>query len=580
MSSHLGISANRRSARSGLRLFTLAGLALSAALGLVAVGTSPVSADMLIKLKDGRTISVPVSPGEIDSVTYGAPPKAAKPATAQPASRAAAQIREDAESLRRARDAETRAINAATAAAAAAETARKAADEAKRQADAARAARAAAEKLTRTAPSASAPSASSAGAAPARPGVSLPPAPATKRPAAAPRVIKVGPGEKYTRPSEAAKAARNGDVIEIAAGRYAGDVAVWKAHNLTIRGVDGGGAIKRPHLDAQGKSAQRKATWVIVGNDYLIENIEFSNSRVSDRNGAGIRLEGRNLTVRNSYFHHNQMGILTGHNPDSDVMIEDSEFYANTVDYKKTGSLGHNIYIGRVRSFTLRGSYSHGAVTGHNVKTRARENRLLYNRLEDGKDGAASYIVDVAEGGSTWLVGNVIEQGPDGDNWAIVSFGSEKRGDGDRLALVNNTMINNRSSGVFVQTHGPVRPVLMNNILAGRGTPLKGTGTLQSNLIAKSVSAGLLGSLIGRGKTTAGTGPLAGNLIADIAGFADPKAFDFRLTKESPARDKGTEPGLVNGWPSRPASQYIHPVKTADRPRQGKIDIGAYELAP
>ena len=31
-----------------------------------------------------------------------------------------------------------------------------------------------------------------------------------------------------------------------------------------------------------------------------------------DGNGAGIRQEGRNLAVRDCFFHHNQMGILTG----------------------------------------------------------------------------------------------------------------------------------------------------------------------------------------------------------------------------------------------------------------------------
>ena len=550
MMRHLGISAR---------------LCVGALLLATALPALPAGADMLIRLKDGRTIAVPVDPGDIESVTYGAPPEAEKTGRAQPASRAAAQIEADAESVRRSLDAERRAEEAAAAAEAAAEAARAAADEAKRQAAAARAARAAAEQLSRSRPAPAAsrshPQASSADASPAR------------RQAGPARVLRVGPGEKYPVPSAAARDARNGDTVEIAAGDYPGDVAVWNAQNLTLRGVGG-----RARLDAQGKSAQGKAIWVIVGSDYTIENIEFTNCRVPDNNGAGIRLEGRNLTVRNSYFHRNQMGILTGHNPESDVVIEGSEFYRNVVDYEKTGSLGHNIYIGRVRSFTLRGSYSHGAAWGHNVKTRAAENRILYNRLEDGKDGSASYIVDIAEGGKAWLVGNVLEQGPDGDNWTIVSFAAERQNGGDRLALVNNTLVNNRSSGVFVQVHGSAAAILSNNILAGPGTPLKGPGEMTANLIARSVSAGLLGGLVGGDGVAPGSGPLANNFTAGTARFVAPGDFDFRLRADSPARERGVEPGLVHGWPARPDSEYVHPLGTADRPRQDRIDIGAYEF--
>jgi hypothetical protein len=59
------------------------------------------------------------------------------------------------------------------------------------------------------------------------------------------------------------------------------------------------------------KTPGGKGIWVISGNDTVVENIEFSGAAVPDANGAGIRFEGVNLTVRNCYFHHNQNGILT-----------------------------------------------------------------------------------------------------------------------------------------------------------------------------------------------------------------------------------------------------------------------------
>ena len=111
--------------------------------------------------------------------------------------------------------------------------------------------------------------------------------------AASGRRLRVGSTQQYKTPSAAAAAAQDGDTIEIEADEYAGDVAVWSANRLTIRGVNG-----MAHVAAHGKSAQQKAIWVIRGNDTTVEHIEFSGCRVPDRNGAGIRQEGRGLVVR------------------------------------------------------------------------------------------------------------------------------------------------------------------------------------------------------------------------------------------------------------------------------------------
>src|SRR5215471_14965410 len=137
-------------------------------------------------------------------------------------------------------------------------------------------------------------------------------------------VIRVGPGKELAKPSAAAKIARDGDVIEIDAGNYDGDAASWTQNGLTIRGVGG-----RPHLRANGANAEGKAIWVVKGSNTTIENVEFSGAVVGDGNGAGIRQEGAGLTLRRCYFHHNQNGILSSPNKDSDIAIEHSEFANN-----------------------------------------------------------------------------------------------------------------------------------------------------------------------------------------------------------------------------------------------------------
>ena len=49
--------------------------------------------------------------------------------------------------------------------------------------------------------------------------------------------LTVGRGGRYERPSQAAKAAKDGDTVVIAAGEYRGDVCAWRANDLTIRGA-------------------------------------------------------------------------------------------------------------------------------------------------------------------------------------------------------------------------------------------------------------------------------------------------------------------------------------------------------
>jgi hypothetical protein len=203
------------------------------------------------------------------------------------------------------------------------------------------------------------------------------------------RVLKVGPSQKLKTVAEAAAAVRNGDIVEIEAGVYKGDVSTWSADDIIIRGVGG-----FAHLDAAGHNEGGKAIWVVRGRNVVIENIEFSNCSVPDRNGAGIRIECQSMTLRNCYFHDNENGVLGGP-PDCEVLMEGCEFYNNGAG----DGYSHNMYIGHIKSFTMRNCYSHGAKIGHNVKSRAQTNIITYCRIMDESDGTASYTIDLPNGG-------------------------------------------------------------------------------------------------------------------------------------------------------------------------------------
>ncbi|MEQ1602975.1 MAG: right-handed parallel beta-helix repeat-containing protein [Methylophilaceae bacterium] len=358
--------------------------------------------------------------------------------------------------------------------------------------------------------------------------------------------LQVGSQRTLKLPSEAAKLAKDGDVVTIDAGVYLGDVAIWPQQRLILRGLG-----QRVHLDSEGKSAENKAIWVLKGNDITVENIEFSGATASTLNGAGIRFEGTHLTIRHCHFHHNQMGLLTGVNLLSDILIENSEFNDNTVDYQRYGKLGHNIYIGNIRRFTLRNSYIHDASTGHNVKSRAQENYLLYNRISDEHNGS-SYLVDLPDGGQAYLIGNLFHQSANAENAAMLAFAAEhnQTEPSQQLYVVNNTFVNDYRGGSFLNNHSIATAVLINNLLLGQATVIVGPNLQKHNLM---------------------------NVDARLK---YPATFDYRLLPASAAIDQGMDPGLAaNGFKLRPEFQYRHPLGGEVRPRQGAIDVGAYELS-
>ena len=362
--------------------------------------------------------------------------------------------------------------------------------------------------------------------------------------------IRVGPNRLYRKPSEVAQIAKDGDTIEIDSAVYIGDVAAWRQNNLTLKGIGG-----RAHIRAAGQSAEGKAIWVIKGDNTTVENLEFSGTKVGDKNGAGIRLEGTHLVIRNSSFHDNEMGVLTGRNPDSDVTIEYSEFYGNTVDYRKTGRLGHNIYIGEIRSFTLTGSYVHGAVIGHNVKSRARYNTIQYNRIMDENDGGSSYLIDLPNGGASYLIGNLFHQSPKNDNNAMISYGSEGHKYDERTVYVSsNTFVNDDKDGAFIQILGKSSVRALNNLFVGPGQVVRSKdGLLEERF-------------------------LAGNVVTANPEFVDRDGFDYRLRSGSPAIDQGIDAGSIQGFNVKPRAVYIDPVQTTPRRANGALDSGAYEF--
>lgn len=364
--------------------------------------------------------------------------------------------------------------------------------------------------------------------------------------------LSVGPGKTYAAPCAAFAKAKAGDIIEIDGSKtYSGDVCAISPSNLVIRGVNG-----RPKIDAAGKNAQGKGTWVVKGNSITVENVEMTGAKVPDKNGAALRLEGTNFTLRSSYLHRNENGILSGANTSSNVVIEYSEFERNGAG----DGYSHNLYIGNIGSLVFRHNYSHDALAGHNLKSRARVNTISYNRFSSTpsgslKAGAPSYEIDLPNAGTAHVIGNVIHQPAAHNNPGMLAYGMEgATNPGKDLYVVNNTFINDDSSrGTFVLVGSKVTTpaLLQNNIFSGTGSV-----TSQSSAVQKS------------------------NYRSVAAGFVNRAQFDLHPIANALVVNAGTAPGKsAAGVSLAPTVQYKHTASSETRPVSGALDIGAYEAA-
>ncbi|MCS6781133.1 MAG: hypothetical protein NZ555_15685 [Geminicoccaceae bacterium] len=381
------------------------------------------------------------------------------------------------------------------------------------------------------------------------PGEAVDPVVAAAEPAQAKRprgrVLRVGPNEAFRLPSQAAAEARDGDTVEILPGTYR-DVAIWRASRLTIRGVGG-----RPVIDAGGRGAGEKAVWVVAGRQVLIENVELTGARVPDRNGAGIRAEGRDLTLREVVIRGNEMGILSAVDFAGELRIERSQFYANILpDWEEAGvPPGHNIYVNGADRFVLIGSWIRGAVDGHNVKSRAKQNRILYNRIEDLPGAASSYLVDIAEGAPTLLLGNLLIEGAESPNRTVVAMAAERGGERAELVMAFNTVVTPSADTVVVFNHG----------------------TRPARLVADLV--------VGPGVLARGPFENVANRLGPALRLVDPKKDDFRPVPGSAAIDAApAEPGRWRGIGLEPLWSYRHPAGLERREKRGRAyDLGAFE---
>jgi len=222
-------------------------------------------------------------------------------------------------------------------------------------------------------------------------------------------------GVEFQSLAEAKPAIKDGSQVYLKAGIYSKGIYI-KANNVSIIGED--------NVVFDNAAVDGKAALVLHGNNILVESIECRNIEVKDLNGACIRFEGKNLTVRDLYAHDSQSGVMTSHTSGF-LHIEFSKF--EHLGGKATGrGYAHAIYA-IVDDFSLSDSQilSMGK-EGTGVKSRSKKT-VIENSILASLDGRDSRLVDVANYGELIIKNSILEQGDNSSNSQLIAYGLEHK---------------------------------------------------------------------------------------------------------------------------------------------------------
>ncbi len=290
-------------------------------------------------------------------------------------------------------------------------------------------------------------------------------------PAASAKILEVGPDKPFKQPSEAIAAAASGDDVRIAGGQYF-DCSIVKQDNLTIEGIG-------PDAVLTDKTCAGKAILVLDGSKITVRNVTLQRARVPDRNGAGIRAEGGDLTVENVRFINNENGILSADNPAAVFRITGSSFVGNG---HCDGSCAHGLYIGHAKLLHVDHTRFFDTHVGHNIKSRALRTEIIDCDIEDGPEGTTSYLIESANGGSLIVERNKMQKGRHSENWGnTIMIGSEGvTQPTEQIIIRDNTFTNDENKPYHVRdqsdrdTGGTERQCVQGSEVR----PLDGDGTV------------------------------------------------------------------------------------------------------
>ncbi|MGE3692802.1 MAG: right-handed parallel beta-helix repeat-containing protein [Novosphingobium sp.] len=227
-------------------------------------------------------------------------------------------------------------------------------------------------------------------------------------------------GHVYDRLQDAVDAIGNGSgTIRFGDYRFA-DCAVQRGGEVTYTAANPGQAV----LD--GVACEGKAALVLGGRSARVEGLIFSNIRVPDKNGAGIRLEHGDLFVSQSWFRDSEQGILTVNGERGSIEVDKSTF--TRLGTCEGSGCAHSIYAGDYGSLKVTRSRFEAGRGGHYLKSRAAHIEVLDCSFDDSKGKATNYMIDLPAGATGRIAGNWFVQGKDKENYsAFIAVSAEGR---------------------------------------------------------------------------------------------------------------------------------------------------------
>lgn len=226
-------------------------------------------------------------------------------------------------------------------------------------------------------------------------------------------------GQQFARLQDAVNAIGDGaGTVRIAPGRY-GECSVQTMGDVAYVAAVPGQTV------FDGGTCEGKGTLVLRGRSARVEGLIFTNIKVADFNGAGIRLEHGNLAVSQSWFRDSQQGILAGEDTSAAITIDKSTF-TRLGTCEGPGGCAHSIYIGNYGALTVTRSRFEAGRGGHYVKSRAARIGVINNSFDDTAGRATNYMIDLPGGASGKITDNWFVQGANKENYsAFIAVAAE-----------------------------------------------------------------------------------------------------------------------------------------------------------
>nr|WP_319394162.1 PKD domain-containing protein [uncultured Desulfobacter sp.] len=294
-------------------------------------------------------------------------------------------------------------------------------------------------------------------------------------------------------------------------------------------------------------------------------------------NACGIRVSMGTVTIRNCDIHGNENGIFSANT--ENLVIENCSIHDNGVHTSSTQQ--HNLYLGGGAGSRVTVQYSHiGELLNDGQQAKFRTETLIfrYNWVEGGKNSVLDLVEDGDNGVSdAYVYGNVLIKPAYANNGRMIHFGGDNAAihRTGTLYFFNNTCIIktvNRQVVLFQITETGADVIADNNIFykpAGISLPLylcdpyrEDNLTGENNWLRDSI----LGAEL-----------LSSSLLGETPGFIDAGNDDYHLADAAPVKDIIQGDLFPGGYV--PDKQYVKHLAFESRPDDGRLDIGAFELA-